>query len=197
MLFMAEFVSLACCADSNFTDKKTTIIWKPDDSWFPDRTGCRNESKPVVNTEAYNKSRLFNIDSGKRCYNLTTIENEDYLVRGTFLFGDELSTTLDTSFNVLVGASTISLVMSSSKDMEVEGIFRATENHIDFCLQKIKGDPYILKVELRPLKNSEYLQGLSSPSLLKLVRRVDLGGTVDIRYASTFFASQIIKKMDH
>jgi hypothetical protein len=79
---------------------------------------------------------------------LTTIENEDYLVRGTFLFGDELSTTLDTSFNVLVGASTISLVMSSSKDMEVEGIFRATENHIDFCLQKIKGDPYISKVEL-------------------------------------------------
>lgn len=70
--------------------------------------------------------------------------------------------------------------------MTVEGIFRATEDHIDFCLEKDIGNPYISKVELRPLKISEYLQE-SSSTVLKLVSRVDVGGTGAIRYASTSF----------
>ncbi|KAM3709011.1 hypothetical protein ACJW31_02G140700 [Castanea mollissima] len=159
------FVSLACCADSNFIDQN--ISWSPDDSWFPDRTGCRNETKAAVNNDqGYNKTRVFNIpdlpDSGKRCYNLTTVKDQDYLVRGTFLYGDLLSTNPNNSFNVL-------------------GIFRATEDHIDFCLEKDIGNPYISKVELRPLKISEYLQE-SSSTVLKLVSRVDVGGTGAIRY---------------
>lgn len=182
-------MSLACCADSNFIDQK--ISWSPDDSWFPDRTGCQNETKAaVINDQGYNKTRVFNIpdlpDSGKRCYNLTTVkDNQNYLVRGTFLYGDLLSTNPNNSFNVLVGVTPISRVMSSL-DMTVEGIFRATEDHIDFCLEKEIRNPYISKAELRPLKNSEYLQG-SSSIVLKLVSRVDVGGTVAIRYASTSF----------
>lgn len=72
-------MSLRCCSDSNFTDQITSINWTPDDSWFPNKTGCRDE--PI---EAWKKhkdhgtARIFNIDSGKRCYKLTTIKEQDY-----------------------------------------------------------------------------------------------------------------------
>ncbi|KAF3974687.1 hypothetical protein CMV_001986 [Castanea mollissima] len=156
------FVSLACCADSNFIDQN--ISWSPDDSWFPDRTGCRNETKAAVNNDqGYNKTRVFNIpdlpDSGKRCYNLTTVKDQDYLVR-------------------------------------VEGIFRATEDHIDFCLEKDIGNPYISKVELRPLKISEYLQE-SSSTVLKLVSRVDVGGTGAISTAGATLPTVTTKPTTH
>lgn len=132
------------------------------------------------------KARIFTIDSGKRCYNLTTIEEQDYLVRATFRFADSLNITLDTSFDVLVGVTPIGRV-NSSKNLEVEGIFRAAKDHIDFCLEKVKGDPYISKLELRPLKNLNYLKEIISPSVLKVISRIDVGGGGDIRYASTFF----------
>jgi hypothetical protein len=180
-------VSLACCADSNFLDQSTTINWKPDDSWFPNRAGCLHEG--------YAKARIFKIDSGKRCYRLTSTKEQDYLVRGTFLFVDSMRTTSDTSFDVLVGVTGISRV-SSSEDSEVEGIFRATKDYIDFCLEKVQGDPYISKLELRPLQNLNYRQGFPSTTVLKSVRRTDLGNTRgDIRYASSLFEANILIKM--
>lgn len=196
-------MSLKCCSDSNFTDQITSIKWTPDYSWFPNRKGCRDE----VITEAwkkrkdYGKARIFNIDSGKRCYRLTTFKEQDYLVRGTFLFGNLLRTTLDTSFDVLVGVTGISRV-NSSEDSEVEGIFRAAKDHIDFCLEKLQGDPYISKLELRPLKDLNYLLNFSSTTVLKSVRRIDVGSTGgDIRYASTLFEAKIYmnknEKVDH
>lgn len=183
-------MSLACCSDSYFTDPNTTISWIPDDSWFPNRTGCRNEVIEALRTYDYGQARIFNINSGKRCYNLKTIKEQDYLVRGTFLFGDSLRTTLDTSFDVLVGVTGISLV-NSSEDSEVEGIFRATKDNIDFCLEKVQGDPYISKLELRPLQNLNYLLNFSSSTVLKTVRRIDVGSTRgDIRYASPLFEAK-------
>lgn len=111
-------------------------------------------------------------------------------MRGTFLFGDSLRTTLDTSFDVLVGVTGISLV-NSSEDSEVEGIFRATKDNIDFCLEKVQGDPYISKLELRPLQNLNYLLNFSSSTVLKTVRRIDVGSTGgDIRYASPLFEAK-------
>ncbi|KAG6646933.1 hypothetical protein CIPAW_07G042800 [Carya illinoinensis] len=159
------FVSIACCADSNFNDQNININWTTDNSWFPDRTGCRSVvEEGLGNHEGHvMKARILTIDSGKRCYNLTTIEEQDYLVKATFPFADSLNITLDTSFDVLVGVTPIGLVNSSNKHLEVEGIFRAAKDHIDFCLEKVKGDPYISKLELRPLKNLSYLKEIISP----------------------------------
>ncbi|KAF5454335.1 hypothetical protein F2P56_024008 [Juglans regia] len=178
-----EFVSIACCADSNFNDQNININWTTDNSWFPNRTGCRSVvEEGLGNHEGYvMKARIFTIDSGKRCYNLTTIEEQDYLVRATFLFADSLNITLDTSFDVLVGVTPIGRV-NSSKNLEVEGIFRAAKDHIDFCLEKVKGDPYISKLELRPLENLYYLKEIISPSVLKVISRIDVGGGAAIRY---------------
>lgn len=169
----AGFLSIACCADSDYTEPNSRIIWKPDDAWFPDKTDCRKITRPVVNNKFYDRVRDFKIDSGKRCYNLPTSKDQEYLIRSTFLYGDTVRTPLGSSFNVLVGATPISQV-NSSVDSVVEGIFTADSEYIDFCLDQKKGDPYISQLELRPVNNSEYLGGQSA-TVLKLVKRFDLG----------------------
>lgn len=168
-----DFVSIACCADSDFIGKNPSINWKPDDAWFPDKKDCRTITRPVVNNKFYDKVRDFDIDSGKRCYNLSTTKGQDYLIRGTFLYGDAVETPLVSSFNVLVGVTPISLV-NSTEDSVVEGIFKAANDYIDFCLEKKNGDPYISQLEVRPLNDADYLHGQSA-SVLKLVGRYDLG----------------------
>ncbi|KAJ0098206.1 hypothetical protein Patl1_28393 [Pistacia atlantica] len=130
-------------------------------------------TRPVVNYKAYGKVRDFNIDSGKRCYNFTTNKDQEYLIRGTFLYGDREGTPLGSSFNVWIGVTPLSVV-NSSEDSVVEGIFRAVDDQTDFCLVKDKGNPYISQLELRPLNEPEYLHGQNS-SVLKVVGRFDLG----------------------
>lgn len=166
-------MSIACCADSDFIGKYPPVNWKPDDAWFPDKKDCRAITRPAVNNKFYDRVRDFGIDSGKRCYNLSTIKGQDYLIRGTFLYRDTLETPLISSFNVLVGVTPISLV-NSTEDSVVEGIFKAANDYIDFCLEKTNGDPYISELEVRPLNGTEYLHGQSA-GVLKLVGRYDLG----------------------
>lgn len=133
----------------------------------------------MQNDTGYDKARLFSSWFGdKWCYNLTTVKDRDYLIRGTFLLGD-----VQSSFYVLIGVTRIGIV-NSSNDMEIEGVFRATNEQINFCLEKEKGDPYISKLELRPLNVSDYLKREPS-SVLKLIDRVDVGSDVqEIRYGT-------------
>ncbi|CAL5370900.1 unnamed protein product [Camellia sinensis] len=171
------FVSIQCCANSNFTDPITRINWITDNDWYPDKLTCQNIIRPVQNDTGYDEARLFSSWFGdKWCYNLTTVKDRDYLIRGTFLLGD-----VQSSFYVLIGVTRIGIV-NSSNDMEIEGVFRATNEQINFCLEKEKGDPYISKLELRPLNVSDYLKREPS-SVLKLIDRVDVGSDVqEIRY---------------
>ena len=127
-------------------------------------------------------ARVFDINEGKRCYNLQTIQNQVYLIRGTFPF----DSSLNSSFDVSVGVTQLGAVRSSwLQDLEIEGVFRATQNYTDFCLVKREANPYISKLELRPLPE-EYLNGLPA-SVLKLITRNNLRGTKDeIRYVIYF-----------
>ncbi|GFZ18883.1 leucine-rich repeat protein kinase family protein [Actinidia rufa] len=78
--------------------------------------------------------------------------------KGTFLFGDLEGTAPGSSFNVLIGITQIG------------------------TKEKKKRDPYISKLELRPLGNSNYLKEDPS-SVLKLIERVDVGRDgLKIRY---------------
>ncbi|KAL9461143.1 hypothetical protein AB3S75_004189 [Citrus x aurantiifolia] len=189
-----DFVSIACCADSDFIGKYPPVNWKQDDAWFPDKKDCRTITRPAVNNKFYDRVRDFGIDSGKRCYNLSTINGQDYLIRGTFLYGDALETPLISSFNVLVGVTPIGLV-NSTEDSVVEGIFKAANDYIDFCLEKINGDPYISELEVRPLNGTEYLHGQSA-GVLKLVGRYDLGRSdSELRYPDDPFDRIWIPKL--
>ncbi|XP_021274644.1 nodulation receptor kinase-like [Herrania umbratica] len=166
------FLSIACCAESSFTNN--SIHWVPDDQWFRDRKSCSNLNK------GNERARIFDIESGKRCYSLATIKDQDYLIRGSFPVGETEGAQLDSLFGVSIGVTPLHLV-NSSEGSVVEGIFQAADSYTDFCLVHVKGDPYISSLELRPLNGSAYLKDKSS-SILKLVNRTDLGGIGETRY---------------
>lgn len=168
------FVSLACCADSNFTDTSTGIVWTPDSHWFPNSSSCINISNNA-------KSRIFGIALGKRsCYRISTVKGQEYVIRGTFLV-KESSASGDSYFGVYIGATLLDLV-SSSQDWVVEGSFKAERKYVDFCLEKEKGEPYISYFELRQLHDFRYLSRFPSRAL-KLITRLNLGEPrFNIRY---------------
>ena len=176
----AGFVSIACCADSEYTDPNTSLNYTSDFSFYPDKTSCSDTTRPVKNYAGHGKARVFDIDIGKRCYNLPTNKNQVYLLRGTFPSEE----SPNSSFNVTIGVTSLGVVEKPSQAVEsLEGIFIATKNYTDFCLVKNQGNPYISLIELRPL-DEEYL--LDSPSnALKVIKRNNLGATGDdIRYVS-------------
>ncbi|KAH0697388.1 hypothetical protein KY290_016175 [Solanum tuberosum] len=173
------FLSIQCCATANFTEPRTNLSWISDGTWFPENQSCI--SRPVYKSAHYERARSFSLDIGhKWCYSLPTRKDHDYLVRGTFLSVKQGKTLPHSSFVVLIGVTPIATVKSSD-ELTVEGIFRATRSYTNFCLLKKKGNPYISKVELRPI-NSDYLKREPS-EILKLVHRVDAGNKVaEIRY---------------
>lgn len=181
----AGFESIQCCADTNFTDPSTNISWATDYNRYPDKPSCVDIARPVQNNTAYDRARVFSSSLGNKwCYNLTTRKDQNYLIRGTFTAGELQRKPPGTIFDVLIDVTSIALVKSSD-DAVVEGVFKATNDYMNFCLSKEQGDPYLSKLELRPL-NSEYLKGKASV-VLKLVDRVDVGSTgVEIRYSSLF-----------
>lgn len=167
------FESIACCADSNYTDPWTTLNYTADYRWFSGKGSCRRRTENDLNHISNKKFRVFFIDEGKRCYNLPTTKNKVYLIRGTFPYNSGNS-----SFNVSIGVTQLGAVRSSTlQDVEIEGVFRATNDYIDFCLVKGEVDPFISQLELRPLPE-EYLDDLPA-SVLKLICRNSLWGTKD------------------
>ncbi|KOM26823.1 hypothetical protein LR48_Vigan319s002200 [Vigna angularis] len=63
-------------------------------------------------------------------------------------------------------------------EIEIEGVFRATKDYIDFCLVKGEVDPFISQLELRPLPEDYLLHDLPA-SVLKLISRNSLWDTKD------------------
>ncbi|XVE83021.1 hypothetical protein DITRI_Ditri16bG0053100 [Diplodiscus trichospermus] len=151
-----------------------SLLWIPDDQWFTDRKSCKKLN------QGNERARVFDIQSGKRCYSLPTSRSQDYLIRGSFPADETDGAQLDSLFSVSIGVTPLGLV-NSLEDLVVEGIFRAVDSYSDFCLVHEKGDPYVSSLELRPLNDSNYLKDISS-SILKLVNRTDLGGIGETRY---------------
>ncbi|KAD0585584.1 hypothetical protein R6Q59_033691 [Mikania micrantha] len=174
-----DFVSIQCCADSKFTDPNNNITWIPDDTWFSDNRQCQDIMRPLQNGTTYDHARFFNSNYGaKWCYELPTKKGQNYLIRGTFPYEDINAFPTGTYFDVSVGTTPIGRV-NATDETEIEGIFRATNDYINFCLLPIQGNPYVSKIELRPMDID-----FGDPSVvLKLMHRIDVGNTKrEIRY---------------
>ncbi|KAJ8617961.1 hypothetical protein MRB53_014147 [Persea americana] len=126
-----DFVSIQCCAPSDSIDPKTNISWISNINLSHINGRCLIFDCPVSNEISYKGDRIFDTVP-KWCYNLTTINGQDYLIRGTFLNGLNVrnSFSADSTFAVTV--------------------------------VKDNGSPYISMLELRPLNDSAYLEGNSS-----------------------------------
>uniref|UniRef100_A0A7N0TI90 non-specific serine/threonine protein kinase n=1 Tax=Kalanchoe fedtschenkoi TaxID=63787 RepID=A0A7N0TI90_KALFE len=181
---MPGFVSLKCCANSNSIDKSTSINWTSDNNLFHSNLSrCQKITKLIPNYTGHNWARVFDPDLGKRwCYNLTTVKDHDYLVRGTFLYGDHFqASNPGWSYNVSIDVTPIS-TLRSNEDIEVEGIFRATKGYSEFCLVQLKGYLHISQLELRPLTDPKYTQEFPF-GVSNLVGRYDLGNQGElVRY---------------
>ncbi|KAI3726410.1 hypothetical protein L1987_66207 [Smallanthus sonchifolius] len=174
-----DFVSIQCCADSKFTDPNNNITWIPDDKWFSDNRQCQDIVRPLQNGTTYDHARFFNSNYGtKWCYDLPTKKGQNYLIRGTFPYEDINAPPTGTFFDVLIGTTPIGRV-NSTDETEIEGNLRAANDYISFCLLPKQGNPYVSKIELRPLD----LDYGDTSTVLKLVHRVDVGNTKgEIRY---------------
>ncbi|GMP67839.1 hypothetical protein CsSME_00027694 [Camellia sinensis var. sinensis] len=107
---------------------------RTDSDWYPDRLTCQDIVRPVKKDTGYNKAWFFNSRFGNKwCYNLTTVKNQDYLIRGTFRYGDLQGIPPGSFFNVLIGVAPIG-TMNSVYETEVEAIFQATNDYIEFEL---------------------------------------------------------------
>ncbi|XP_021992578.1 nodulation receptor kinase isoform X2 [Helianthus annuus] len=167
------FLSIQCCAVSKFIDPDNNISWIPDDKWFSDNRQCQDIITPLQNGTTYDHARFFGTKYGtKWCYDLPTKKGQIYLIRGTFPLGDINASPTGAFFDVLVGVTPIGRV-NSSDETEVEGVVRATNDYINFCLLPKQGNPYVSKIELRPL-DSDYGE---VSGVVKLVHRVDVGNT--------------------
>ena len=168
-------MDIQCCATSEFTDTQTKIRYISDYYLLGSVGTCTNGSSLSIRDISTRSARIFGNDRRVRwCFDLPVVEGQDYLVRSTFLDGPFLRSTRGTTFNMSIGATSISQINSSLNSEVVEGVFAATGNHTNICILKGNGNAYISKVELRPLNDSIYLNG-SSSSILKLLSRVDLG----------------------
>ncbi|KAG9440538.1 hypothetical protein H6P81_020703 [Aristolochia fimbriata] len=96
-----------------------------------------------------------------------------------------MQTYSGTLFNISIDATPFgqeASVIDREEEVEVEAIVRATHHNLNFCLVKWKGNPYISKLQLRPLSDSRYLKD-NPDVILKLAKRVDVGNTREqIRY---------------
>ncbi|KAI3951089.1 hypothetical protein MKW92_047409 [Papaver armeniacum] len=166
------FVSINCCSSSNAStnDPNTNI------SWISDNDSFRNGKGRCKSINYNQNARIFENEFGNKwCYNLTTTKGKDYLIRGTFLHGPLLRSSNDTFFKISIDATSLAQVNSSIDSVEVESIFRPTNQHINFCLVRGKGNAYISKLELRPLSDGLVYLSSDPSRVLKVVKRVDLG----------------------
>lgn len=176
------FVSIKCCAKGNVTEPTTNTLWIGDESWYPDYHSCKDIKSSIQKDTVYDKTRVFTSDVARKwCYNLTTEKGQNYLLRGTFLPQNlQRTSNLGTFFRVSVDTTEVGLVNSSNVS-EVEVIFKASKGYVNFCLLRDRGEPYISKLEIRPL-SPRYLS-LEPSSVLKLVNRVDAGNQGgEVRY---------------
>ncbi|XP_011627887.1 nodulation receptor kinase [Amborella trichopoda] len=166
------FVSINCCAQTNITESATGINWTTDRGLQHERGVCFTLKSPP--TAPFQYIRVFNADVGNRwCYSLKTLDNEAFLIRGSFVNGSSLLLYGLSVFNVSIDATVLSQVNAALDPTVVEAILRPGKNYVNFCLIEGVGDPFLSKLELRPVK----VKGswVENNKILKLMRRVDLG----------------------
>ncbi|KAK4485722.1 hypothetical protein RD792_008368 [Penstemon davidsonii] len=184
---VTEFISIDCGATSNYTDNRTGLTWISDDKITSQGISVRVQNT-YVNSLQYQTRRDFPTDNKKYCYTLTTQERRRYIVRATFLYGNN-SVIQGTypKFQLYLDAtkwSTVTIVESSRVYVK-EMIIRAPSYSIDVCLCcATTGSPFISTLEMRPLNLSMYATDYEDNFYLTVAQRVNFGAPTqeDIRY---------------
>ncbi|GKV14672.1 hypothetical protein SLEP1_g25505 [Rubroshorea leprosula] len=174
---VSEFISIDCGSPGNYTDPSTGLGWVSD-------TGIMNHGKSVAvenpsgYSMQYERRRDFPIDNKKYCYTLRTQERRRYLVRATFLYGDQGNEDAYPKFEMYLDATEWATVtiFDASRVYVYEVIIRAPSSSIDVCICcATTGSPFISTLELRPLNLSMYATNFEDNFFLKVAARVNFG----------------------
>lgn len=180
---MHEFVvlSIDCGSSESFTDKNS-IKWVGDDDFIQNG---KSQMVQIPNGVSQEMSTLRVFTTRKKnCYSIDAEKGAQFLVRGSFYYGNYDKKSAPPSFDVLLGGNFFDTIQTTAEDVVYfEVIYVATAGSIQLCLAQSKPNqfPFISAIEVRLLDPTMYSH--FDPNYIMVnTRRVAFGATSSIRY---------------
>ncbi|KAH9289506.1 hypothetical protein KI387_033623, partial [Taxus chinensis] len=167
------FISLDCGGEGGYNDTHT-IHWTSDEHYIKAGVKKTISVAEFVGEIQRPFKQLRSFPQGKRhCYNLPAMQERNYIIRASFLYGNYDGLQSQPRFELLIDANPwVSVVINSTRDIITEEVIAmARSASISVCVARSTDDiPFISALELRPVKPSMYPAVTRDYSLLLLFR---------------------------
>ncbi|XP_023633181.1 probable LRR receptor-like serine/threonine-protein kinase At1g51880 isoform X3 [Capsella rubella] len=197
----SEFISLACGLvpkSTTYTEKTTNITYQSDANYIDGGLVGRisDEYTTLLQKQTWT---LRSFPKGKRnCYNFNLTAKSQYLIRGTFVYGnyDELKQIPEFDLHIGPNKWTSIKLDGIGNGTIHEMIHVLTQDRLQVCLVKTgETTPFISSLELRPLNNNTYLT--QNGSLIAVSRAFFSPNPVFIRYDEDLHDRTWIRHLDN
>ncbi|CAL9063615.1 unnamed protein product, partial [Musa banksii] len=182
------YISIDCGSNYNYPDPTTQIPYVLDDQYIDRGVSYNISSSYLTPSLAKQLTDVRSFPDGARnCYTMPVLQNQKYLIRTTFMYGnyDHLNSAmllfdlhLDVNYWQTVN------ITDASDPYRHEAITVAMTDFMSICLVNTgHGTPFISALEMRPLKNTIYPIANATRTLI-LYFRVDAGSLTNniVRY---------------
>ncbi|XP_050371362.1 uncharacterized protein At1g24485-like [Argentina anserina] len=176
-----NFLSIDCGSSDSFTDANS-IKWVGDDA-FVESGKSQVVQIPNGISQEMATLRVFTTRK-KNCYSIDAEKGAQFLVRGSFYYGNYDKKSAPPSFDVLLDGIFLDTIQTTAEDVVYfEVIYVPTTGSIHLCLAQSKPNqfPFISAIEVRGLDPTMYSQ-FDSNYIMVNTRRVAFGATSSIRY---------------
>ncbi|KAL2653619.1 hypothetical protein R1flu_021747 [Riccia fluitans] len=176
------FISIDCGSTDSYTDS-LGIAWVGDRRYTSSGANAAIDIKkanlgPDASTDRRKLQtlRYFPEPVGKFCYDLTVEASGKYLIRMTFLAGNQSSLN-STDFSVSLGAAHWQdlVIVDPWTPVVKEASFIALQVNLTICFRRgTNGDPFVNSIEVRPLSQYGY-QLTIDDWIMTNIFRIDCG----------------------
>jgi hypothetical protein len=179
---LAGFISLDCglpAKESPYTESTTSLVFTSDANFIS--SGISTKLPKHDDYKPYNFLRYFP-DGTRHCYDLSVKQGTNYLIRASFVYGNYDGRNIMPRFDLYIGPNIWAVVSELDLYSPEEEIIHMTKStSLQICLVKTgPTTPFISTLELRPLRNDNYITQSGS---LKLMQRMCMTETVStLRY---------------
>nr|AAC33228.1 putative receptor-like protein kinase [Arabidopsis thaliana] len=176
------FISLDCglpAKESPYTESTTSLVFTSDANFIS--SGISTKLPKHDDYKPYNFLRYFP-DGTRHCYDLSVKQGTNYLIRASFVYGNYDGRNIMPRFDLYIGPNIWAVVSELDLYSPEEEIIHMTKStSLQICLVKTgPTTPFISTLELRPLRNDNYITQSGS---LKLMQRMCMTETVStLRY---------------
>ncbi|KAL9678728.1 hypothetical protein QQ045_016577 [Rhodiola kirilowii] len=144
------FISIDCGATEEYTDGVSGLFYHTDDGFIDTGTNHQIPSSVATAREQLRTLRSFP-EGTKNCYTLKSKQGNDnvYMIRPTFVYGNYDGKNQDPSFDLYVGVSKwITITVSGSTESWCEITYVPSTNYISFCLVNINQVDAIMEIKM-------------------------------------------------